>query len=89
MSPVLRVLGNTVLPFYSRLKESGSMSPVPDTMLRESDHEEAYDSMHAAAQDLINAVHSKDVKAVAEALRAAFELADSGPHSEGPHTDEE
>ena len=38
-----------------------------------------------AAEDLINAIHSKDVGAVAKALEAAFEIADSQPHEEGSH----
>ena len=41
--------------------------------------------MHAAAKDLISAVHMKDTKRVAEALRAAFQIADSEPHEEGEH----
>ncbi len=56
-----------------------------ESQMRKPDDGEAYDVMHSAAQDLIEAVHSKNVKGVAEALKAAFELADSEPHEEGPH----
>ena len=42
----------------------------------------------AAAEDLIRAVHSKDIPAVADALEAAFQECDSEPHAEGPHTNE-
>lgn len=41
----------------------------------------------ACAQDLIDAVHSKDAKRVASALKAAFEIADSEPHVEGEHVE--
>lgn len=39
----------------------------------------------AAAEDLIQAVHSKDAHAVADALEAAFQISDSLPHEEGEH----
>jgi hypothetical protein len=42
-------------------------------------------SIHACAKDLIDAVHSQDTKAAAEAIRSAFEILDSEPHEEGPH----
>lgn len=41
--------------------------------------------MEAAAQDLLSAIKADDAKAVAAALRNAFELADSEPHEEGSH----
>lgn len=63
------------------------MSANPSAIKRESDHEEEYDTLESAAEDLVNAVHSKDIKAVAAALRAAFELCDSEPHEEGEHID--
>lgn len=40
----------------------------------------------AAAFDLIAAVSSKDTAKVAHALKNFFELCDSEPHEEGPHT---
>jgi 2C-methyl-D-erythritol 2,4-cyclodiphosphate synthase len=46
-------------------------------------------SIHACAQDLIDAVHAKDIKAAAEAIRSAFEILDSQPHEEGEHTSPE
>ncbi len=73
-----------MLPFMKKDKEA-SVSAPPDVKMRKPDDGEAYDVMHSAAQDLISAVHSKNVKGVAEALRAAFELADSQPHEEGEH----
>jgi len=75
-----------MLPFLKNTKEAGVSGPI-ESIERKSDNEdEQYDVMEAAAEDLMNAIHAKDVKAIAEALRAAFELADSEPHMEGPHT---
>ena len=57
----------------------------------EPEHEESehHHELSAAAQDLIKAVHMKDVSAVADALRAAFQHLDAEPHVEGPHEGEE
>lgn len=46
-------------------------------------------AVRAAAADLIKAIHNRDERAAAEALRAAFEILEAMPHSEGPHTNEE
>lgn len=71
-----------MLPFLKN-KQEGSMSGPVEPIKRE--HDEDYDMLESAAEDLISAVHSKDVKAVASALKAAFEMCDSQPHEEGPH----
>ena len=38
-----------------------------------------------AAEDFLSAVAMKDAKAVARAMKAAFDLFDAAPHVEGPH----
>lgn len=73
-----------MLPFLKKQNEASASMPA-DKQMRKPDDGAEYDVMHSAAQDLIDAVHAKDVKGVAEALKAAFELADSQPHEEGPH----
>ena len=75
-----------MLPFLKNNKEA-SISETPDSIKREHDEDssEEYDMLESAAEDLISAVHSKDVKAVCSALRAAFQMLDSEPHEEGPH----
>lgn len=73
-----------MLPFLKH-KQEGSMSEENDPIKRGSDDESEYDMLESAAEDLISAVHSKDVKAVCSALRAAFEMMESQPHEEGPH----
>lgn len=72
-----------MLPFLKHSKEA-SISEAPSKIERKPDHEEEdhYDFMEACAEDIIHAVHAKDPKALAEALHAAFELAESMPHEE-------
>lgn len=76
-----------MLPFLQRKSDSASSSEPVDHQLREPDDGEV--GIHSAAEDLCNAVHSRDIKAVAAALRAAFELMDEQPHVEGPHLPED
>lgn len=74
-----------MLPFLKKSQDA-SVSMSADHKMREPDEDaEEYDSLHSAAEDLIKSIHSKDIKSVAEALRAAFELCDSEPHEEGEH----
>ena len=73
-----------MLPFLKLKKEVGATGPV-ESITRESDDGEDYDMLESAAEDLISAVHSKNVKAVASALKAAFEMMESEPHEEGEH----
>lgn len=68
-----------MLPFR---KPEGSISSSVSPIQRESDYD--YNILDSAANDLIVAVHMKDIKAVAEALRAAFDICESQPHDEGP-----
>lgn len=71
-----------MLPFL-KLKQEGSGSAPVEHQMRESDEESGdYDMLHSAAEDLISAIHSKNVKSVAEALRAAFEMIQSQPQEE-------
>lgn len=58
----------------------------PGKAPEEQTEDDQYDPMEAAAADLIRAVHEGNEKAVASALKAAFEICDSQPHEEGPHT---
>lgn len=73
-----------MLPFLKRNKEASASIP-EETIKREPDEESEYDGLESCAQELIDAVHSKDAKAVCTALRSAFELMDSEPHIEGEH----
>lgn len=71
-----------MLPFLKKDQDASVSAPVETV---ERDHDETYGGLHAAADDLILAVHAKDTKGVAAALKAAFELCDSQPHEKGEH----
>lgn len=73
-----------MLAFLKRDQDASASMPA-ESIKREPDDGAEYDSLHSAAEDLIAAVHSKNVAGVAEALRAAFELCDAEPHKEGEH----
>lgn len=74
-----------MLPFLKRTKDASVSAPV-ETIERKPDQEPEYDALESAAEDLCSALTSKDYKAAAAALRATFQLLDSEPHEEGPHT---
>jgi hypothetical protein len=79
-----------MLPFLKHKKEA-SVSMPAETIVRDSDHEEhgdEIDALHVAAEDLMHAIHSKSVAAIAEALKAAFDICDALPHVEGEHIEQ-
>jgi hypothetical protein len=83
-----------VLPFLKKKYEAGMGGVIvktrePDKTQENQEVNEEDAAIEAVASDLIEAIHSKDVKRAAEAIRAAFEIMDSLPHEEGPHTNEE
>lgn len=71
-----------MLPFLKKDKEASASGPVESQMRKPDDEADSYDVMHSAAHDLIEAIHSKNVKGVAEALRAAHAL-NENDESEG------
>ena len=84
---MLRKQDNHILPFLKHKPQVAGIMTIerkPD-----QDTETQDDSgMMAAAQDLSNAIHSKDIKAIAAALRAAFEILETQPHDEISHEQE-
>jgi hypothetical protein len=70
-----------MLPFLKKNQEGSASGPI-ESIKREPDEEAEYDVLESAAEDLCKAVKSEDYKAVAAALRAAFELCESQPHEE-------
>ena len=50
-----------------------------------NDTEDHDEGLLAAASDLLKAIEAKDHKAMAHAMRAAFDILESEPHEEGPH----
>jgi hypothetical protein len=77
------------LPFLVRKPNQGGISTEVRKPDQSPEDNEEDQGLMACAEDLINAVHSRDKKATAEALKAAFELMDSEPHNEGEHTNEQ
>lgn len=77
-----------MLPFLKSRKQTGLIishrKPTGEVQESHSEDDEIA-PLRAAAEDLIRAVHDKDVAAVAEALESAFEICDSMPHVEGEH----
>jgi hypothetical protein len=59
------------------------MGPDSEASAEKKDSEPGDEEMHAVSSELIDAVHAKDEKAVAVALRAAYELCDSYADAQG------
>lgn len=74
--------------FLQKQSDAAIVSPVPDKIERKPDDskDEEFDSLEGAMQELHSALNSKDYKGAAQIFRSAFELMDSQPHEEGPHT---
>lgn len=77
-------------PLLNRLKNNPSPGLIVKTRAPDEKPEQNQEDDHSAAIEscasaLISAIHSKDTKAVANALADAFEILDATPHEEGPH----
>jgi hypothetical protein len=53
----------------------------------ESEQDDSSASIDACAEELIRAVHARDTKAVANAMKDAFTILESEPHKEGEHVE--
>lgn len=71
-----------MLPFLKKSKQVGVI-----VEQRKPDKPSENSEMDACASDLLSAIEAKDIKGIAAALKAAHDLADSVPHSEGEHLD--
>ena len=81
-----------MLPFFKPRKSAGVMvSSVKMNGEKGEEHMEGEEDqgLMAASEELIRAVRQGDVEACARAWRAGFQILDSEPHEEGPHTNEE
>lgn len=73
-----------MLPFLNKKVQQAGVI-VKERQPDEKPEEKDESGKEAAAKDLINAIHSKDHKAAAQALSDFFELSEMEPHEEGPH----
>lgn len=76
-----------MLPFLKKAKEGHTAgllikNRTPDEKPESEDKDDNSAAIEACAHDLISAVHSKDVKAVADAISSAFTILESMPHEE-------
>lgn len=77
-----------ILPFMLKKAQSPGIivkDRAPDQPEESTD--DSNDSIEACAHDLIEAVHAKDTKAAASAMKAAFEIMQSEPSSESDSND--
>lgn len=73
-----------MLPFLQKKKEVASQSGIAIKSIGESEENDS-SAIEACAMELIIAVHTKDVKAVADALQSAFEILECDSKI-SPHT---
>lgn len=71
-----------MLPFLKHKKDASSASS-SEPVMRKPDDGSEYDPMHSAASDLKEALSSGNIQAIADSLRAAFQLCGSESHEEG------
>lgn len=78
-----------MLPFLNKIKRQDSGMSVIERKPDEGKEESPDAGLEAVASDLSNAIHSKDIKAIAAAIRAAFAIMESEPHAESSETETE
>lgn len=80
-----------MLPFLKKQQVAGliiSKHRQPSGSIEESSPKGHDEGLEACARDMITALDSKDSRQLAQALRNAFEIMESEPHEEGPHTND-
>lgn len=86
--------GYLALPFLNKKKDAGIAGTImqkraPDAPDASEPEVESY-SLEDCSQDIIDAIHALDAKALAKALQEAFEKMESQPHEEAnkpsPHS---
>ncbi len=82
--------GTALLPFLKNRNQSQVgvivKERAPDEKPQESD-DISGSGIEACAEELIRAVHAKDTKAAAAALKDAFQVLESQPHEEQSESD--
>ncbi len=83
-----------LLPFLKKAKDAQISGVIvkhrsPDENTSEESQDDPAAAIESCAQELIRAVHAKDTKAVAEALKDAFDILEELPHDEVDHSYDE
>jgi len=78
-----------MLPFLKK-KDAGIATVIikhrnPDTVEPSENTSESKNYMEECVEELIHAIHSKDVKAATQALKDLFQEMEEQPHHEGEH----
>lgn len=83
-----------MLPFKKKdqsiagiIMKTRSPDKKPDDMPEDDSYD--YEGLEATMDELSKASAMGDVKKMARAFKAAFEICDAAPHVEGPHLDEQ
>jgi len=82
-----------MIPFLDKKKTSVAgliiKNRTPDEKPEENQEDTHTMAIEECAKDLIDAVHNKDIKAVASAIKDAFEILEQMPHKEIDHSGDE
>jgi phosphoribosyl-dephospho-CoA transferase len=76
-----------MLPFLKKKQDPG----VSTTLVMPAPGKESKDDngLESAAQDILNAIQNSDIKGLAQALQAAFDIMESSPHDEAGEPQEQ
>lgn len=80
-----------MLPFLKAKPKSAGVTTeyrAPDGGFQDEAPSNDLEGLEACGEDLCKAIEAKDYKGIASALKAAFDILESAPHAEGPHTEE-
>lgn len=76
-----------MLPFLKNRRQTGIIIShnTPNGIQESHSEDDEKAGLHSASEDLIRAVHEKNVQGVSAAIEAAFDILDAMPHVEGEH----
>ena len=78
-----------MLPFLKKERPNSAGMSMEYRKPDEGKEEDEGSAIDACSKDILRAISSNDYKQLSAALKAAFDIMDSLPHEEGPHTNEE
>lgn len=81
-----------MLPFLKNKQNSTGIAMKmrkPDSEESSEQQDDSNADLEICAIDILKAIKTNDIKLLAQALKTAFEIADSEPHVEGEHIEVE